>query len=66
MREFLNALRVLIAVDVGIVVFCYLEDNTLWLYNTQVAFFSVSFSHSSSHSFKNIIFLNFCKNSKCT
>jgi amino acid permease len=42
MREFLNVLRVLIAVDVGIVVFCYLEDNTIWLYNTQVAFFSVS------------------------
>jgi len=42
MREFLNVLRVLIAVDVGIVVFCYLEDNMVWLYNTQVAFFSVS------------------------
>ena len=42
MREFLNVLRVLIAVDVGIVFFCYLEDNMLWLYNTQIAFFSVS------------------------
>jgi hypothetical protein len=42
MKEFLNVLRVLIAVDVGIVVFCYLEDNMIWLYNTQVAFFSVS------------------------
>ncbi len=42
MREFLNVLRILIAVDVGIVVFCYLEDNMLWLYNTQIAFFSVS------------------------
>ncbi|AZV46370.1 hypothetical protein C3L23_03505 [Nautilia sp. PV-1] len=42
MREFLNILRVLIAVDVGIAVFCYLEDNTIWLYNTQIAFFSVS------------------------
>jgi len=42
MREFLNVLRVLIAVDVGIVVFCYLENNMLWLYNTQIAFFSVS------------------------
>jgi len=42
MKEFLNVLRVLIAVDVGIVVFCYLEDNMVWLYNTQVAFFSVS------------------------
>jgi hypothetical protein len=42
MREFLNILRVLTAVDVGIVVFCYLEDNMIWLYNTQTAFFSVS------------------------
>jgi len=42
MKEFLNVLRVLIAVDVGIAVFCYLEDNTVWLYNTQIAFFSVS------------------------
>ena len=42
MREFLNVLRVLIAVDVGIVVFCFLEDNVIWLYNTQIAFFSVS------------------------
>jgi len=42
MREFLNVLIVLIAVDVGIVVFCYLEDNMIWLYNTQIAFFSVS------------------------
>jgi len=42
MKEFLNVLRVLIAVDVGIVVFCYLEDNMVWLYNTQIAFFSVS------------------------
>jgi len=42
MREMLNVLRVLIAVDIGIVVFCYLEDNKLWLYNTQIAFFSVS------------------------
>ena len=42
MKEFLNVLRVLIAVDVGIVVFCYLEDNIIWLYNTQIAFFSVS------------------------
>ncbi len=42
MREFFNLLRVLIAVDIGIVVFCCLEDNILWLYNTQTAFFSVS------------------------
>ncbi|MEO1927915.1 MAG: hypothetical protein ABGX26_04435 [Nautiliaceae bacterium] len=42
MREFFNVLRILIAIDVGIVVFCYLEDNMIWLYNTQIAFFSVS------------------------
>ena len=39
---FLDLVRVLIAVDVGIVVFCYLEDNKVWLYNTQLAFFSTS------------------------
>jgi len=39
---FLDLVRILIAVDVGIVVFCYLEDNLLWLYNTQLAFFSTS------------------------
>ena len=42
MKDFLNVVRILIAVDVGIVVFCYLEDNMIWLYNTQIAFFSVS------------------------
>ena len=42
MREVLNLIRVLIAVDVGVVVFCYLENNYLWLYNTQVAFFSTA------------------------
>ncbi len=42
MREFFNVLRVLITIDIGIVVFCYLEDNMIWLYNTQIAFFSVS------------------------
>ncbi len=35
-------IRILIAVDIGIVVFCYLEDNLVWLYNTQIAFFSTS------------------------
>ena len=39
---FLDLVRILIAVDVGIVVFCYLEDNQIWLYNTQLAFFSTS------------------------
>jgi pilus assembly protein TadC len=42
MREALNVIRVLIAVDVGIVVFCYLQDNFIWLYNTQIAFFATS------------------------
>ena len=42
MREVLNLIRVLIAVDIGIVVFCWLEDNIIWLYNTQIAFFAVS------------------------
>ncbi len=39
---FLDLIRILIAVDIGIVVFCYLEDNDVWLYNTQLAFFSTS------------------------
>jgi len=39
---FLDVVRIFIAVDVGIVVFCYLEDNFIWLYNTQFAFFSTA------------------------
>ncbi len=39
---FLDLVRILIAVDIGIVVFCYLEDNMIWLFNTQVAFFATS------------------------
>ena len=42
MKEVLNLIRVLIAIDVGIVVFCYLENNFVWLYNTQIAFFATS------------------------
>ncbi len=38
----LKLIRILIAIDVGIVVFCYLEDNFIWLYNTQVAFFATT------------------------
>ena len=38
----LKLIRILIAIDVGIVVFCYLEDNLIWLYNTQIAFFSTA------------------------
>jgi len=39
---FFDLIRVFIAVDVGVVVFCYLEDNYIWLYNTQLAFFSTA------------------------
>ncbi|EDM24169.1 hypothetical protein [Caminibacter mediatlanticus] len=42
MKEFLNIIKILIAVDIGIVVFCMLENNQVWLYNTQIAFFSSS------------------------
>jgi len=35
-------IRILIAIDIGVVVFCYLEDNLIWLLNTQIAFFSTS------------------------
>ena len=41
-RIFLDLVRIFIAVDIGIVVFCYLEDNKVWLYNTQLAFFSTA------------------------
>ena len=40
MKEVLNLIRIFIAIDIGVVVFCYLEDNQIWLYNTQIAFFS--------------------------
>jgi hypothetical protein len=43
MKELLKVVRILFAIDVGIVMFCYLEDNMKWFLNTQVAFFSVSF-----------------------
>jgi hypothetical protein len=42
MKEFFNIFKILIAVDIGIIVFCFLEHNLLWLYNTQIAFFSTS------------------------
>jgi amino acid permease len=42
MKEVLNLIRILIAVDVGIVVFCYLENDLIWLYNTQIAFFATA------------------------
>lgn len=39
---FLDLIKILIAVDVGVVVFCYLEQNNIWLVNTQIAFFSTA------------------------
>jgi hypothetical protein len=42
MKELLKIVRILFAVDVGIVLFCYLEDNMKWFLNTQVAFFATS------------------------
>ncbi len=41
-KTVLDLIRILIAIDVGIVVFCYLEDNLIWLYNTQIAFFATA------------------------
>jgi len=41
-KNFLDLLRIFFAVDAGIIVFCYLEQNNIWLYNTQIAFFSTS------------------------
>ncbi|NPA12028.1 MAG: hypothetical protein GXO62_07285 [Epsilonproteobacteria bacterium] len=40
--DILRLVKVLIAVDIGIVVFCYLEDELIWLYNTQTAFFATA------------------------
>jgi len=42
LSNILKLVRILIAVDIGVVVFCYLEDNFSWFLNTQVAFFSAS------------------------
>ena len=38
----LKLVRILLAIDIGIVVFCYLENNFVWLLNTQIAFFTSS------------------------
>ncbi len=38
---FLKIIGILTAADMVVVAFCYLRDNMIWLYNTQVAFFSV-------------------------
>jgi len=38
----IKLVRILLAVDVGVVLFCVLENNMSWFINTQVAFFSAS------------------------
>ena len=38
-----NIIKVLILVDVFIIIFCVLSSNMIWLYNTQLAFFSTTF-----------------------
>jgi len=43
MKEFLNIIKVLIVVDFFIVIFCVLTGNLIWIYNTQLAFFSTTF-----------------------
>jgi len=40
--SYLVLVRILLAVDVGIVVFCMLENNMIWFINSQIAFFSAS------------------------
>ena len=39
-RELLKRLQIFLAVDIGIVTFCLLEERIDWLYNTQLPFFS--------------------------
>ena len=38
-----NIIKVLVIVDVFIAFFCILSGNLIWLYNTQLAFFSTTF-----------------------
>ena len=42
MKNIIKLVRILLAVDVGVVLFCVLESNINWFINTQVAFFSAS------------------------
>ena len=42
MKNIIKLVRILLAVDVGVVLFCVLENNMNWFINTQVAFFSAS------------------------
>ena len=43
MKEFLNIVKFLFLLDFFIVFFCILSSNIIWLYNTQLAFFSTTF-----------------------
>ena len=43
MKVFLDIIKILILADFFIVIFCILSDNLIWLYNTQLAFFSTTF-----------------------
>ena len=42
MKNIIKLVRILLAVDVGVVLFCVLENNFAWFLNTQIAFFSAS------------------------
>jgi len=42
LKNIIKLVRILLAVDVGVVLFCVLENNINWFINTQVAFFSAS------------------------
>ena len=42
MKNIIKLVRILLAVDVGVVLFCVLENNFSWFINTQIAFFSAS------------------------
>ena len=42
MKNIIKLVRILLAVDVGVVLFCVLENNMNWFINTQIAFFSAS------------------------
>ena len=43
MKNIIKLVRILFAVDIGIVAFCILEDNMNWFLNTQIAFLSSAF-----------------------
>ena len=43
MKDFFNIIKILILIDFLIAIFCLLSGNLIWLYNTQLAFFSTTF-----------------------